>query len=175
MNKLIFLIGFMGTGKTTIATSMGEYLSCEVKDTDQLIGDKEKCSITEIFEKNGEEYFRDLETSCLSELDAAVRCIVSCGGGIVLRENNVNIMREKGITVLLTAKPETILDRIRNDNTRPLLQGNMEEAYISELLEKRSEYYKNAADICISTDGKAVDEIIGEIINEIKRMEDIYV
>ena len=175
MNKLVFLIGFMGTGKTTISTSLGAYLSCEVKDTDQMIVDMEKRSIAKIFETNGEEYFRDLETRCLQELDSSALSIISCGGGIVLRNQNVDIMREKGINVLLTAEPVTILNRIKNDKNRPLLQGRMKEEYITELLERRKKFYENAADISISTDDKTTDEIICEIVKEIKRTEEIHV
>ena len=94
--------------------------------------------------------------------------IVSCGGGAVLRDENIEIMRGQGKIILLTATPQTIYERVKDNHDRPVLNGNMNVEYISELMEKRKVRYEMAADIVIATDGKTVDEICNEILEEVK-------
>lgn len=81
-------------------------------------------------------------------------CIVSCGGGMVLREENVKLMKKTGVIVLLTATPETVLERVKNGRERPILNGHMNTTYIKQLMEKRETYYKAAGEIVIPTDGR---------------------
>lgn len=101
----IMLIGFMGVGKTTVSSYLKKILNMQTVDTDALIEEKEGLSISEIFEKYGESYFRDSETNILIELQKRKQIIVSCGGGIVLRDENIKIMKANAKVILLTANP----------------------------------------------------------------------
>ena len=167
--KNIFLIGYMGTGKSTVAAYMTKKHNIEVLEMDQMIVEREGMSISDIFEKHGEDYFRNVETKLLTEIQAQENKVVSCGGGVVLREQNVEIMKKGGYIVLLSAKPETILERVKDDNSRPLLQGNKTVAFIGEMMEKRRSKYESAADFVIHTDGKQVADICNEIFEKIER------
>ena len=159
----IFLIGFMGTGKSTISAVLGKELSTEVIEMDELIVKRQGMPISQIFETRGEEYFRELETGLLVELQQRDGVIVSCGGGTPMRECNVAEMKKSGIIVLLTARPETIFERVRYSHNRPLIEHNKTVEYTAELLEKRREKYEAAADVTITTDGKDTREICREI------------
>lgn len=166
--KNIYLIGYMGTGKSTVAAHMAKQHSMEVLEMDQMIVEREGMSISDIFSKRGEDYFRDVETNLLIEIQSQENRVVSCGGGVVLREQNVAEMRKGGSIVLLSAKAETILERVKDDNSRPLLQGNKNLAFINDMLEKRRPKYERAADIVIQTDGKQVSDICKEIFEQIE-------
>ena len=161
----ILLIGFMGTGKSTIASRLSEATGMKVAEMDQIIAGREGMTIPEIFEKYGEEYFRNAETSLLAELQSGTNMVISCGGGVPLRENNLTEMRKNGKVILLTALPETILDRLKDDHSRPLLENNKNAGFIRELMEKRRDRYEAAADMIISTDGKTDLEICAEIMD----------
>ena len=105
----IFLIGFMGAGKTSVAQCLQQMFHMDVIEMDQVIALREGCSIPEIFDRYGEAYFRDLESNLLREISKSRGQIVSCGGGAILREENIKEMKRSGKVVLLTASPETIL------------------------------------------------------------------
>ena len=160
----IFLIGFMGCGKSAVSTYMSQKHNMDVVEMDEEIVRRENMTISEIFERKGENYFRDMESQLLQELEMQSGKVVSCGGGVILREENVEIMKKNGFIVLLTAEPETILQRVKDDDNRPLLQGNKNVEYIKELLEKRIPYYTKAADIIVQTDNKSIKEICKEIL-----------
>ena len=166
--KHIFLTGFMGTGKTTISGSLKELLHMDVIDMDQAIEDMEQMPIPEIFAQKGEEYFRQCETGFLRKLKEREGAIISCGGGVPLRDENVEAMKACGLVALLTASPETIYERVKDSHDRPLLEQNKTPEYIRELLDKREPYYKRAADLEVSTDGKSA----GQIAEEIKKFLD---
>ncbi len=168
--KNIFLIGYMGTGKSSVAAHMAKAYGMEVVEMDEMIVCREGMSISDIFAKHGEEYFRDAETKLLKEICLQDNKVVSCGGGVVLRKQNAEEMRKGGMIVLLSAKAETILERVKDDDNRPLLAGNKTIAFISEMMEKRREKYEGAADIIIQTDNKSVVDICEEIIERIKMM-----
>lgn len=166
--KNIFLIGYMGTGKSTVAAYMAKQYGLEVLEMDQMIVEREGMSISDIFAKQGEGYFRDVETNLLIEIQSQENKVVSCGGGVVLREQNVEEMRKGGKIVLLSAKAETILERVKDDDSRPLLQGNKNVEFINDMLEKRRPKYESAADIVIQTDGKQIKDICNEIFEQIE-------
>ena len=107
MDKNILLIGFMGAGKTTVSKMLSKMTDMKEIDMDAYIVKKEGMDITEIFDKFGEEYFRKKETECLIEIMNESNCIVSCGGGVVVKDENVEQMKKGGKIVLLTATPET--------------------------------------------------------------------
>ena len=165
--KNIFLIGFMGSGKSTISQMLSEKLKVKQAEMDEIIIQEQEMPITEIFEKFGEAHFRDIETDLVKRLRTENGIVVSCGGGAVLREENRKIMKEEGVIVLLTAKPETILERVKDDTNRPILNGNMNVEYITALMEKRRTCYEDAADIIVATDSKNVEEICEEILAKI--------
>ena len=168
VQKNIMLIGFMGTGKSTVATCLCKEYGMEIIEMDELIARREGMSIPDIFAKHGEEYFRDLETNLVIEIQSETNKVVSCGGGVVLRERNVEEMKKSGCIVLLTAEPATILERVKDDDNRPLLRGNKNVEFISEMMEKRRAKYEAAADVVIHTDGKEIDEICKEIITKVQ-------
>lgn len=161
--KNIYLIGFMGTGKSTVSACLAEKLGYEEIDTDEWIVKSQCRSIPEIFDTEGEEYFRELETDLLRRMQQDKK-IISCGGGMALREENVSLMKQNGIVILLTAEPQTVLSRVKQDKNRPLLNGNMNTDYIKELMEKRNPFYKMAAEAVVATDDKQPEEIANEII-----------
>ena len=166
----IFLIGFMGCGKSTVAAKLNQMYGMHVVEMDQEISVRQKMSIPEIFEKYGEEYFRNLESNLLQEIQTGTNQVVSCGGGVVLRTKNVAEMRKNGRIVLLTAKPENVLRRVRENDDRPILKGRKTVKDITELLEARREKYEEAADIGVATDDKSVSVICEEIMQKIKEI-----
>ena len=161
----IVLIGFMGSGKSTISSALNKMYGMDIIEMDQVIADREGMSISEIFEVHGEEYFRNLETELLRELQNHKGVVISCGGGVPMRDENVVEMKKNGKVILLTASPETILERVKNNHDRPLLENNKNVDFIAELMEKRRKKYEAAADIVIRTDGKTAFEICEEIIH----------
>ena len=170
-NYNIFLIGFMGAGKSTISDFLRTVFAMEVVEMDQIIAEREGMSISDIFETYGEEYFRNLETELLIEMQSKSNVVISCGGGVPMRERNVVEMKKNGRVVLLTAKPETILNRVKDNHDRPLLEGNKNVSFIGDLMEKRREKYQAAADIVIETDGKDKLEICEELVHRLRALD----
>ena len=170
-NYNIFLIGFMGAGKSTISDYLKNALAMDVVEMDQCIVERQGMSISDIFETYGEEYFRELETNLLIEMQSQSNVVVSCGGGVPMRERNVVEMKKNGRVVLLTAKPETILERVKDNHDRPLLENNKTVPFIADLMEKRRTKYEAAADIVIQTDGKSELEICEELIHRLREAE----
>ena len=170
-NYNIFLIGFMGAGKSTISDYLKNALAMDVVEMDQCIVERQGMSISDIFETYGEEYFRELETNLLIEMQSQSNVVVSCGGGVPMRERNVTEMKKNGRVVLLTAKPETILERVKDNHDRPLLENNKNVDFIGDLMEKRRPKYEAAADIIIETDGKTELEICEELIHRLRESD----
>lgn len=148
----IALIGFMGTGKTTISQALSRITGFEEVDVDKYIVDNAGMEISDIFEKYGEQYFRDLETKALQEVQDRKGQIISCGGGAVLRDENVEILKQGSVIVLLTATPETIFDRVKNHTHRPILNNDMSLEHVKELMDKREPRYQSVADIKVNVD-----------------------
>ncbi|MCI8381255.1 MAG: shikimate kinase [Lachnospiraceae bacterium] len=161
----IILIGFMGSGKSTVGIKLSYRLQCPLFDTDKMIEKKEKRSISEIFEKEGENYFRAQETQLLLKLkEERAGQIFSVGGGTPLRAENRKLLRELGTVVYLKVSPETVYERLKGDTTRPLLQGTDPMEKIRVLLDERQKRYADAADIVITTDGKKPVQVVEEIV-----------
>lgn len=160
----VFLVGFMGAGKTTIASELERKLEMNRVEMDEMIVQKQGMSISEIFDEYGETYFRNLESNCLIELQKVKQSIVSCGGGVVMRADNAEHMKKNGRVVLLKASPATILERVKDSDERPILNNNMNVEFIEQLLNKRKDRYNASADVVIETDGKTESEIVDEII-----------
>ncbi|MEF3303922.1 shikimate kinase [Paenibacillus sp. GYB003] len=158
----IVLVGFMGTGKSTVAAELAQRLGWSRIDLDASIERAEGKSIPELFAERGEAYFRAAETEALRrELVGRSRQVVATGGGAVLAEGNRDIMLANGLVVALTATAETIISRVHNDPNRPLLRGNAEKS-VPELMEQRKHAY-DFAHVRIDTTDKTVEQIVGLI------------
>lgn len=157
------LIGFMGSGKSTVAKRLHERYGIKVVEMDDVIEQQEGKTISKIFEEEGEEYFRELETDLLLSLQEET-VIISCGGGVPMRDENVKAMKASGKIVLLDVTPQTVYERIKNDHSRPLLEGKKTVEYIEELMKKRMDRYKAVADFIIQVDGKDCDTICDELM-----------
>lgn len=164
MKNNIILIGFMGCGKTSIGTRLAKKLSYTFLDTDALIIEKAGQSISEIFESDGEEYFRNLETDILKELNVKTdRAVISTGGGMPMREENKELLRSLGHVIFLDASKDAILKRVEGDTKRPLLAYENKEERIQELLSIRLPFYKSCAHMVIDTSDKSFYDVINEI------------
>ena len=164
----IVLTGFMCTGKTSVGKLLAEKLGYQFVDTDDLIEQRVGMKISEIFAVYGEPYFRDVETEVVKEVAKKDKFVISTGGGVVLRKVNMDELRKNGIIVNLTAKPETIYNRLKNQpGVRPLLNKPDPMNEIIKLLLQREEYYKNC-DLRIETDNFTVEQIVQQILDYIK-------
>ena len=153
-------MGFMGSGKTSLGIRLSYKLQVPVEDTDKIIESREGMKISEIFADKGEAYFRKLETNLLYEIrDNNSRKIYSLGGGTPVILQNQSLICQCGTVIYLSAKPETIYDRLKNDKTRPLLQCEDPKARITSLIEQRDPIYKRCADYIVEVDGKDQNEI----------------
>ncbi|MEI0516333.1 shikimate kinase [Brachyspira murdochii] len=143
-NKVIFVIGLPGCGKSALSKLLAEKLNYTLYDMDSFIEQKEEKTITDIFADNGEEYFRKVESEVLEELAGMNNAVISTGGGIVLLEKNRNIMKEKGLTIFIDRNPEIILQNI-DPRERPLLAKDKNK--LLELSKQRDNLYRECADI----------------------------
>lgn len=163
--KHVILIGFMGCGKSTVGIRLSYRIRRVVEDTDKRIEREQKKSISEIFAEQGEAYFRDLETDLLKRLGEEKGFkIISTGGGLPLREENRELLHKLGKVIYLRIKPETVYNRLKNDKTRPLLQGDNPLEKIENLMGQRSSIYESAADVIVDVDDKTMEQILGEIV-----------
>lgn len=160
MDKII-LIGFMGAGKTTLGRILAKRLGIAFVDTDERIEKEQKRAVSDIFAKEGETYFRELETEQLKELLEHEECMVlSVGGGLPVQPQNHELLQKLGTTVYLKADIETLVKRLGRDTKRPLLQGGSVEEKIAGLMQEREPVYEKVADKIVHTDGKSVEEAV---------------
>ncbi len=162
MNNII-LTGFMGTGKSSVGKKLANCLSFDYLDTDSIIVEKAGLSIADIFQKYGEEYFRNLEKDVIRDLASKERHVISVGGGAVVNSGNLSLLKKCGLVLCLKASPEKIALRLKDDSSRPVLSGDNGIKNINHILKKRERYYVKA-DECIDTSDKRVDEVVEEII-----------
>jgi len=160
----IILTGFMATGKSSIGKQLANILGKRYIDVDEIIEKREGRSISQIFAREGEEYFRRVESQVIKEFSGVDGYVISTGGGAVLRKENVQQLRKRGVLICLKAKPEVILERTRDNMERPLLQGAGDKREkIKKLLKKRAPFYSQA-DIMIDTSSLSVSEAVGKIV-----------
>ena len=161
----VVLIGFMGCGKSSVAVKLSYRMKRQMTDTDKWIEKKEGKTVKEIFEQDGEEAFRRMETECLKQLkETAKNQIISVGGGTPVREENRALLKEIGKVVYLRAKAETLCGRLKDDTRRPVLAGEGElSERIEKLLEERKEAYEAAADLIVDVDDKPFGQVLFEI------------
>ena len=165
------LVGFMGTGKTTIATAVANRLKMRYVSTDDLIEKKEKRTINEIFQKSGEDYFRDVESSVIRDVSCVEGLVIDTGGGAVLRDENMAYLKSGGIVICLWADEKTVMERTKKYKHRPLLNVEDPKRRIRDLLAKRSPFYAKA-DHTIDTgmfNAKQVVEKIIEIVQAVRQ------
>ena len=167
--KNISLIGMMGSGKTTIGKNLSRiFLDFKFIDTDEAIVQKQKMSINDIFVQKGEDYFRNLETSVLKEVLSSNNQIISTGGGIILKEENRDLLKQNSIVIYLQATSDILFERVKNNKDRPLLKVDDMKSKIECLLEKREALYRDCSHFIIDTNNKNIDEIISEIEGIVK-------
>ena len=167
----VVLIGFMGCGKTTIGTKLAFQLKQECLDTDKLLEKKSGKSISTIFEEEGEEVFRQMETRLLRELIQRKRKgVFSSGGGTPVRTENRTLLKELGGVVYLRIKPETVYERLKGDVTRPLLRCENPWERIKRLMQERAEAYSSCADVIVDVDDKSMDDIMSEIVFGLRKI-----
>lgn len=166
MKSNIVLIGFMGTGKTTVGKILAEKLHKDFIEMDDIISQKANKTIPEIFSQDGEIKFRELEMQISKELSEEKNTVISAGGGLILNKLNIDYLKKKSIIVLLQANPGEIFKRISKDGKekRPLLDNIDPIKEIKSLLDYRQYYYNSAAEITVSTNNKDPDQIALEII-----------
>ena len=160
----IYLIGMMGAGKTTTGEALAALAAgVNFVDIDQKIQDQTKLSINEIFEKRGEEFFRQQEKQILVEISRQSNLVVATSGGIVLTRENVERMKETGEIVYLSASPGTLWERVQDKKDRPLLQTDDPAAILHGLYRQRLPLYESAATVTINTDHRTPEEVAEEI------------
>ena len=164
--RSIFLIGMMGSGKSSTGPILAEILKYKYVDLDVLIEKLTKKTIEKVFSDEGEEYFRDLETQCLQEIIKLPSVVVSTGGGVVLKKENWGFLRQ-GIIVWLDINKEIVLNRLNSkDNIRPLLKANIDVKY-EEIFETRKHIYAQA-DLRVEINNEGVKKVAEKILNALK-------
>ena len=162
----VILVGYMGSGKTSVGKALNYECGMSFIDMDEYIVNEQGRSINDIFATDGENTFRDIETETIRKLGKVYNTVISTGGGAVLRKENRELLKKIGRVFYLKALPETVFQRVKDDTTRPLLKSESEEELMNRIvtmLDKRSAYYETAADVIIDTDGCGVNEIAAVI------------
>lgn len=163
----IALTGFMGTGKSVVARTLGRLTGFNVVDVDTVVERESGRSVQDIFESNGEQAFRDMESAAIKRICQGRGQVISTGGGAVLRAENMEALRTgSGVIVNLRATAEVVYERTRHTGHRPLLQIDDPLLRIRELIAEREEFYANA-DIVVDTDGLSVMQVAEEILDVI--------
>jgi len=165
MKHNIILIGFMGSGKTSVGQKLAKRLSYRFCDSDHMIERNAGNTINQIFDVHGEDYFRDLETELIKNLSSDMcNTVLSTGGGLPLRDQNSKILQKMGLVVYLKATKETTVKRLMGDATRPLLKGDELGQKVERMLGMRTPIYERAAHKIVATDGKSIDDIVNVIM-----------
>ncbi len=164
----IALIGFMGTGKSSVGRLIAEQLRFDVIDTDELIESRTGKSIAEIFSAEGEAAFRLHERNVVAELSLRRRTVISTGGGLGANEANLASLKEHALVVCLWASPEKIWERVRSQTHRPLLKEADPLAKIRQLLDVREGCYKKA-DVLLNTEVRSLKEVAQQVIHQFHR------
>ena len=161
------LIGFMGTGKTTVGRQVAELLHFDFLDTDELIQSSTGRTIADIFTRDGEPAFRALERRVVSELGTHKRTVVSTGGGLPTNLENLTTLKKHALVICLWASPDKIWERVNSQNHRPLLQHADPRQRIRDLLAEREPFYKQA-DVLVNTDIRSIREVAQQIVHQYK-------
>ena len=166
--KSIVLIGMMGAGKTSVGRCLQRRTGLARIDTDEMIAAEFGIPIVQIFARHGEEKFREAEAKVLQKLARDRPAIITTGGGIILRPDNVDLLKKLGAVIWLTADEKTLFERASRRNERPLLQKEKPQTVFSELFAKREALYASAADLQIDTEGKSHDDVADAILAKLE-------
>jgi shikimate kinase len=161
------LIGFMGTGKTSVGRLVAELLDFEYLDTDEMIQAATGKTVTEIFKNDGEKNFRALEEKVVAELASHRKTVIATGGGLPTNPKNLANLKSCALIVCLWASPEKIWERVKNQSHRPLLHDTNPQAKIRELLAARAPFYKQA-DVLLNTELRSVREVAQQIVHQFR-------
>ncbi len=164
----VALIGFMGSGKSTVGQALARRLKFEFVDTDRLIEEQAGCSVAEIFARDGEAAFRAREREVITGLAARARLVIATGGGVGARPELLDQLKQHALVVWLWASPGTLWERVRTQTHRPLLQVPDPPARIRELLAAREPVYRQA-DVLINVEGRALRQLTAQIATEFRR------
>ncbi|MCZ6680897.1 MAG: shikimate kinase [Candidatus Poribacteria bacterium] len=159
----IVLVGFMGTGKTSVGQQLAQRLEMSLIDTDDVIEQDSGMRIADIFDRDGESYFRDLESAAVRKVSGLDNHVISTGGGVVLRESNLETLKQNGVVFCLTATPEEIWEHVGHGTHRPLLQTPHPLEKIRQMLVDRAPYYARA-DYEILTTDLSIEAVTDNII-----------
>ena len=170
-HKNIVLVGFMGTGKSTVGKVLAKKLGRALVDVDQRIEQKQNRRIADIFEKEGESAFRRLEKQTVCEVASGSDLVITTGGGAVVDADNLASLKANGIVIALEATPQTITQRVKDTRHRPLLKSNDVLGEVRRLLEQRRPYY-DKADLKFATDGKTAAQVADEILAKLENEEE---
>ena len=165
----IYLIGMMGSGKSTIGEKLANNLSMEYVDLDNDIESIHQMTIVDIFDQLGEKKFREIESVYFLEKSKQTNQVFSTGGGIILNTENRDILKNNGRTFFLEADCEILLDRIKDISNRPLLNNKNPIEIMSSIWEKRKKYYYDLSDYTINTNTSSINDVINEIAQKIKK------
>ncbi len=176
MKQIIYLTGFMGSGKSTIGPILANTLGWEFFDLDRVIEKKTGKKIKEIFKDHGEDYFRGIETKTLKELSGNDKVIISLGGGTIVNEENIKILKETGKLVYLKMSVEAAIERLKYKRDRPALKNDAEDFSEKDLMERinklmatRIQYYEQA-DFTIETDRSSVGRTVDKIVKQLSKL-----
>jgi shikimate kinase len=161
------LIGFMGTGKTSVGRLVAEQLHFHYLDTDETIQTRTGRSIADIFAKDGEPAFRTLEKKLVEELASHKKTVISTGGGLPAHSANLDSLKTHALVVCLWASPEKIWERLKNQTHRPLLHDADPQKKIRELLAAREPFYRQA-DVLVNTDIRSVREVVQQVVHQFR-------
>lgn len=165
--KNIYLVGFMATGKTAVGRELAKRLNKEFLDLDDLIEKKENIRIVDVFKEKGEPYFRKIESQVVKEVSQKSDLVVGCGGGAIVNEENLAILKNSGLIICLRADIDTILERSRATEQRPLLNVGDPQGRIKDLLKQREPFY-NKSDHIIDTTDLDINGVVDKIISILK-------
>ncbi len=166
-SRNVILTGMPGSGKTSTGRELARILDCDFLDLDEII-EKKYGKISDIFKNKGENHFRELETKELKNLEKQENFVLSLGGGTVLKDENIKILKKLGRIFYLETRAETIFERIKNETHRPLLNTPDPKKTIEETLKARQEKYEKSGEK-IKTDNKSPKETAGEIYEKLMR------
>jgi shikimate kinase len=165
----ISLIGFMGSGKSTIGKILAKKLGLLFIDLDRVIELDQEKEIRDIFKIYGEKYFRELETSVIKKIYRNKNCVFACGGGVVTRKENMDIIRENSLVVYLNVSIPDIICRLKEAKDRPLIDVENKEETIEKMMKKRDVLYRKYSHIIINNDDDDSARAADKILEEIKR------
>lgn len=163
----IALIGFMGTGKTSVGRLVADQLHYEYVDTDEVIQTNTGRSVTDIFAKDGEPAFRALEEKVVADLATRHKTVISTGGGLPVNPKNLASLKTHALVICLWSSPEKIWERVRHQSHRPLLHNDNPQAKIRELLAAREPFYKQA-DVLLNTELRSVREVAQQVVHQFR-------